>query len=166
MKIKPFLVILFGSFVTISLVFYLVNLTENSIWLATFASSTALLFSASRNPSSQPRALVLGHLICALVGIAYYHLFGESWWIYGLSLATGLLLMLLSRTFHPPAAANTVIMVHAHASFFVLLSTILLGTFCLILATAILTRVMRSRTPYPNNWLAPSPRARDWGLKH
>lgn len=166
MKIKKFGIVLLGSFLTISLVFYLVNLTGNHIWLASFASSTALLFISSNHSVAQPRALICGHLICALVGIVFYHWFEDHWWVMAMSLSVGIFLMLATRTFHPPAAANTVIMVNAHASFVVLISTILLGTVSLVILTAIITRVMKSKVPYPSHWFAPSPRARDWGIKH
>ncbi len=166
MNIKKFFIVLFGSFLTISLVFYLVNLTDNHIWLASFASSTALLFTSSNHSVAQPRALICGHLICALIGITLFYFFADHWWVMALSLSLGILLMLLTRTFHPPAAANTVIMIHAHASFIILISTILLGTVSLVILAAILTRVMKSKTPYPTYWFAPSPRARDWGIKH
>ena len=166
MHLKKFSIVLFGSFITISLVFYLVNLTDNHIWLASFASSTALLFTASNHSVSQPRALVGGHLICALVGITLFHFLGDAWWVLAISLSLGIFLMLATRTFHPPAAANTVIMIHAHASFVILISTILLGTLSLVIITAVLTRVMKSKTTYPTHWFSPSPRARDWGIKH
>ena len=148
------------------MVFYLVNLTDNHIWLASLASSTALLFTASNHSVAQPRALILGHLICALIGILLYDFFGDHWWVLSMSLSLGIFLMLLSRTFHPPAAANTVIMIHVHASFMILISTILLGTVSLVILTAIITRVMKSKTPYPTYWFAPSPKARDCGIKH
>lgn len=83
-----------------------------------------------------------------------------------MSLSIGIFAMLATRTFHPPAAANTVIMIHVHASYMILISTILLGTVSLVLLTAIITRIMKSKTPYPTYWFAPSPRARDWGIKH
>lgn len=163
---KKIFIPLFGSFFTISLVFYLVNLTDNHIWLASFASSTALLVTTSTHSVAQPRALIFGHLICALVGILCYQVLGEHWWVFAFSLSFGILLMLATRSFHPPAAANTVIMVHAHAGFIILITTILLGTLSLVLATAILTRLLQSQTPYPRYWWAPSPRAREWGIRH
>jgi hypothetical protein len=57
--------------------------------------------------------------------------------------------MLATRTFHLRLAANSVIMVHVHANFTVLISTILLGTLSLVLMTVIELRLLERRKTLP-----------------
>jgi CBS-domain-containing membrane protein len=82
MKIKKIIIVLLGSFLSISLVFYLISLSSSDIWLSFLCESrAALLFTASSSSASQPRALIGGHLICALTGITLFHFFDDYWWV-------------------------------------------------------------------------------------
>ncbi|WP_256377075.1 HPP family protein [Nitrosospira multiformis] len=83
--------------------------------LASPGGSAVFLFGLTRAPAAQPRALFGGHPGGALIGIACYQLFGDSLWVYALAQVLALWYMLLTRTVHPPAGANPMIMIHAHS---------------------------------------------------
>ncbi|MDR1709815.1 MAG: HPP family protein, partial [Candidatus Accumulibacter sp.] len=109
--------------------------------LASLGGTAIFLFGFTRLPAAQPRALFGGHLGGALVGIVCYQLFGEALWVYILAQSLTLALMLLTRTVHPPAGANPILMIHAHASWPALLDPVFLGVAALALAAAVWSRL-------------------------
>lgn len=131
--------------------------------LASLGGTTVFLFGLTRAPAAQPRALFGGHLGGALIGIACYQTFGDSLGVYVLAQALALLLMLVTRTVHPPAGANPMIMIHAHAAWSALFQPVLLGTLALVLVAIVWSRLYPGLARYPTNTLAPSPTTLDWG---
>ena len=47
--------------------------------IASFGASAVLIYGAVKSPLAQPRNLVGGHLISAIIGVACYHSFGGLW---------------------------------------------------------------------------------------
>lgn len=83
--------------------------------IGSFGASAVLLFGAPRAPFSQPRNLIGGHLISALVGVACYRYLPDLPQVPGLvesaAVATSIALMLLTHTTHPPGGATALIAV-------------------------------------------------------
>ena len=103
--------------VGIGLALWLVAPPVSPFLLASLGGSAVFLFGFTRTPPAQPRALFGGHLGGAFIGIACYQCFGEALWVYALAQALTLAYMLLTKTAHPPAGANPLIMVHGHSGF-------------------------------------------------
>lgn len=131
--------------------------------LASLGGTAVFLFGFTRAPAAQPRSLFGGHLGSALVGIACYQAFGDALWVYVLAQALALGLMLATRTVHPPAGANPILMVHVHAGWSALLQPVLLGVGCLAFVAAIWSRLYPGLSRYPVNAGAPSPTHIAWG---
>ena len=87
--------------------------------LGSFGSSTVLLFAFAGNHFSQPRSIVGGHVICTAVGLLALALFGRHWWALASAVALATALMMLTRTVHPPAGSNPIIVFLAMQRFFV-----------------------------------------------
>ena len=71
------------------------------------------------------------HLGGALIGVACYQLFGDSLWVYVLAQILVLWYMLLTRTVHPPAGANPIIMIYSGCTLSALWHPVFLGVLSL-----------------------------------
>ncbi|QAU33339.1 HPP family protein [Janthinobacterium sp. 17J80-10] len=92
-----------------------------------------------------------------------YQCFGDALWVYGLAQALTLGYMLLTRTVHPPAGANPLIMVYSHAGFSVLWQPVLLGILSLAALAFIWSRLLPGQFRYPLSWMEKSPPSPFWG---
>ncbi len=130
---------------------------------ASLGGSAVFLFGLTRAPAAQPRALFGGHLSGAIIGIASYQAFGDGLWVNVLALVLTLCVMLATRTVHPPAGANPVIMVHAHAGWLALWHPVLTGIGTLVLVAMLWNRLYPGLSHYPVSVLEPSPPHVNWG---
>jgi CBS-domain-containing membrane protein len=146
-----------------SLALILVGPGASSFLLASLGGSAVFLFGLTRAPAAQPRALFGGHLGGALIGIVCYQWFGDAVWVYVLAQTLTLLYMLLTKTVHPPAGANPLIMVHAHAGATALWQPVFLGVFGLSLVAVVWSRLFPGLARYPVSWFDRSPPSMVWG---
>jgi CBS-domain-containing membrane protein len=131
--------------------------------LMSLGGSAVFLFGLTRAPAAQPRALLGGHLGGALIGIACYQCFGAASWVYALALALTLAFMLLTKTVHPPAGANPLLMIHSQAGFAALWQPVLLGVLVLAGMAFVWSRLVPGLARYPVAWLERSPPSTFWG---
>ncbi|WP_074705942.1 HPP family protein [Nitrosospira multiformis] len=131
--------------------------------LASPGGSAVFLFGLTRAPAAQPRALFGGHPGGALIGIACYQLFGDSLWVYALAQVLALWYMLLTRTVHPPAGANPMIMIHAHSQSDCALGAGFHWSVPLGYRGSCWSRLYPGLSHYPVSWLDQSPPSLFWG---
>ena len=147
----------------IALALALVAPPASPFFLASLGGSAVFLFGLTRAPAAQPRALFGGHLGGAVIGIACYQLCGDALWVYALAQALALGFMLVTRSVHPPAGANPVLMVYAHAGWSALLQPVLVGVLSLALVAVAWSRLYPGLARYPVSWLERSPSTTFWG---
>lgn len=157
---------LVGAASGISLALYVVGPPHNTFVLASLGGSSVFLFGLTRAPAAQLRALVGGHLGTAAIGIACAQYLGSSLVAYAAAVSLALGFMLLTRTVHPPAGANPVIMVYAQASWSTLVNPVLLGIACLVIIAVIWSRLYPGLVHYPVTPWEPSPPSVNWGGWH
>lgn len=117
---------------------------EGSPWLlGSFGASCVLLFGFPEAPFSQTRNLFTGHLLCSLIGLMFLAWTGPVWWGLALALSTALMVMLLTRTVHPPAGSNPVIIFMTQPDWYFLLFPTLAGVILLWLAARLYAKTRR-----------------------
>lgn len=136
---------IFGGIGSISLITYLLDVP---LLIAPFGASAVLLYSATSSPLAQPRNLIGGHLIAALVGTTSYQLFGETWYAVTLSVCCSILLMMVTNTVHPPGGATAIVSVLNHASYSFVLFPIAIGVAILLTSACLANKLSPQRT-YP-----------------
>ncbi len=152
-----------GAAIGISAALALVGPPASPFLLASLGGSAVFLFGLTRAPAAQPRALVGGHLGGALIGIACYQCFGEALWVYALAQVLTLGYMLLTKTVHPPAGANPLIMIHGHSGFAALWQPVFVGILSLAVVAFVWSRLAPGLVHYPVTWLEKSPPSTFWG---
>jgi CBS-domain-containing membrane protein len=131
--------------------------------LASLGGSSVFLFGLTRAPAAQPRALFGGHLLGALAGIICFQFLGPGLPASACAVALALGLMLASRTVHPPAGANPIIMVYAHADWSALLFPVFTGVAVLAAVAFVWSRLYPGLANYPVSAMEPSPASLNWG---
>jgi len=155
--------VLLGSSIAISLALWATQATS-LLMLASLGGTTLFLFVLTTAPAAQPRAVFGAHLIGALIGIIAYQLFGDGFWVYVIALVVTISILLLTRCVHPPAGANPLIMIQAHASFIHLGVTVLTGVLIIFSVAYIWSRLGVGSRKYPVSWTQPSPPSLNWSL--
>ena len=154
-----------GAMVGLGLALLATKPPTSPLLLASLGGSTIFLFGLTGAPAAQPRALFGGHLISALIGIICYQLFDDALWVYLLAEVITLAVLLLTQTVHPPAGANPLIMIQAHAGFGHLIAVVLVGVTILALVAALWSRLTPGKTLHnPVKWNEPSPPSKDWSV--
>jgi CBS-domain-containing membrane protein len=140
-----------GAMIAVSALSYVALTTQALLLLGSFGASTLLLFALPEAPLSQPRSVVGGHLSASLIAVACLTFFGPEWWAVGMATGLGVGFMMLTRTVHPPAGSNAIIVFLAKPTWSLLLFSTLAGTVMLIVIAMAYHRTTR-RHRYPLYW--------------
>lgn len=85
---------------------------EQGLLLGSFGASTMLVFGAPHAPFAQPRNVIGGHMVSALVGVLAQNLAGvDPWLAAALAVALAVAGMHVTATLHPPGGATALLAV-------------------------------------------------------
>lgn len=143
---------LIGGFITIALLGYLAKETSAPWIIAPFGASCVLVFSVWDAPLSQPRNVIGGHLISSFIGIFIYHLMGNTYLSLGLAVGLAIFAMVLTKTTHPPAGADPIVVIMAGSGYGFLFHPILLGSIIIVVMGLIINNLIKTRK-YPKFWI-------------
>ncbi len=125
--------------------------------IGSMGASAVLVYGAPRSPLAQPRNLVGGHVISALVGVACQQLLGPVPELAApLAVATAIALMQITKTLHPPGGATALIAVvggeqiHRLGLLYVL-APVGLGALLLLFVGLVVNNIPSTRR-YPESW--------------
>lgn len=76
-----------------------------------FAASIVLVIGSPEVEPAQPRALIGGHVVATLVGLAMLKLTGPHAWAAAAAVGLAIVAMVVAGTFHPPAGINPLLVV-------------------------------------------------------
>jgi len=149
-----------GSFIGIAAIGFLNSRYlmpfDNLFLIGSFGASAVLIYGIINSPLAQPRNVIGGHVISALVGVTVYKLVpGELWLTAALSVSIAIVLMQITKTLHPPGGATALIANIGSAKikalgFYYVLSPVLSGVIILLLV-AIVCNNATSHRSYPKN---------------
>jgi len=122
-----------GAFAALALVGLLAAMTKQPLILGSFGASCVLLFGFPASPFSKTRNVIGGHLLASIIGLLFLQLFGPGWLPMAAAAACALMAMMLTRTVHPPAGSNPVIVFLAQPGWQFLLLPTLAGAGLLVL---------------------------------
>ncbi|HBX23358.1 MAG TPA: HPP family protein [Desulfotomaculum sp.] len=151
MSLSGLLVTALGSFAGVGLVTLLSIYYQLPLLLPSFGASAVLLYAACSVPMAQPRNVIGGHVISALVGVIVYQLMGDAWWAITLGVTLAILAMTVTYTLHPPGGATAFMAVYNGQDFSFILSPVGLGALCLVLIAVLVNNLSRERK-YPYYW--------------
>ncbi len=141
-----------GSFLGISATAYLSVKMNSPLLMAPFGATSVLIFGVPDSPLDQPRNVIGGNLVSALVSLTILHLFGSDPWAMGMAVATAIGMMQLSATLHPPSGAVALVVMMTKAPWQFLLTPALEGSIILVLCAVVFNNLAEERT-YPKYWL-------------
>lgn len=143
-----------GSFIGIGLIAFLQSKiflqTDNLFLIGSFGASSVLVYGAIQSPLAQPRNLLGGHLISAIVGVSIYKVLPDIIWLTApLAVSLAIVGMQISKTLHPPGGATALIAVIGSEKvkalgYLYVLSPVFTGTVILLLVAL----VFNNLTPY------------------
>ena len=150
-SIRAVLVAWLGGFLAISAITLLSNTFSTALVLGSFGASCVLIFGFPDVPFSQPRNVIGGHFISSLIGLSCLTLFGASWWSVSIAVGTSIAMMMMTRTTHPPAGSNPVIIYLLKPAWSFLLFPTLVGAIVLVVI-AIIYNNLATDGRYPKYW--------------
>ena len=149
--ISEILFVFFVGFISIAIIGYLTKSYDNLLIMGSFGASCVLLFGFPKSPFSQPRNVILGHFLSTFIGLAFLHILGNEYWSMALALATAIAVMIATRTVHPPAGSNPLIVFLLAANWDYLIFPSLIGSVILVLVAIFYNNLHKNRA-YPQYW--------------
>lgn len=142
----------FGCFGAIAIVGLISQMSGNLLLVPSFGASSVIIATIPDSAFAQPRSVVFGHFISSLAGLLCLMMFGQIWWGVALAVGVSVALMQLTRTLHPPAAADPLLFMQGGMGWHTLFSTVLAGSIVLVLYFYLFNNWI-ARRPYPKYWL-------------
>jgi len=146
-----------GGTLSIFILLLLSKFSHNPFIMAPFGASCVILYAVSQSPLAQPRNVILGHFISALVGICLLKWVGSNIFSIAVSVGLAITLMMYFRCVHPPAGANPLVILLTantiHYDWTFLLFPVLTGSIALV-AVAYAVNNVKASQKWPSYGLA------------
>ncbi|MBL7765516.1 MAG: HPP family protein [Chitinophagaceae bacterium] len=105
-----------GAFMGIGLIAFIqdqfLTKAENIFLIGSFGATSVLIYGAIQSPLAQPRNLIGGHVISAIIGVTVFKVLPDVIWLTApLAVALSIVCMQMTKTLHPPGGATALIAV-------------------------------------------------------
>lgn len=128
--------------------------------IGSFGASAVLVYGAPLAEFSQPRNLVGGHFVCALVGVSVFVMVGDNPLLSApLAVSLSVVAMHFTRTLHPPGGATALIAVIGGASvnelgFLYAFAPVLVSSLVLLIVALVVNNLSSNpKRHYPVYWI-------------
>ena len=149
-----------GAFTGIGLLGFIqsrfLSSSDNVLLIGSFGASSVLIYGIINSPLAQPRNLIGGHVLCAIIGVTIHKIIpNEMWLSSALAVSLSIVVMQMTKTLHPPGGATALIANIGSAKILALgywyvLCPVFTGAFILLLV-AIFFNNRTSHRSYPHN---------------
>jgi len=149
-----------GSFIGIGLIAYMqsrvLGTNDNLFLIGSFGASSVLIYGAIQSPLAQPRNLIGGHLVSALIGVTINTFLPDIIWLTApLAVSLSIVCMQITKTLHPPGGATALIAVIGSEKikalgYLYVLSPVLSGSLILLVVALVFNNLTENRK-YPSN---------------
>ncbi len=140
-----------GSLGTLVLLL-ITNWYGNLFIMAPFGATCVLLFALPEAPLAQPRSVIGGHFICALIGLLTINFLGSHILVIALSVGLSIFCMQFFRILHAPAGANPILIIMSGIhDYHFLLTPVFMGSVLLVLIALIVNNIGKEAR-WPNYW--------------
>jgi CBS-domain-containing membrane protein len=118
-------------------------MSEVALVMAPFGATTVLVFGVPDSPLAQPKNVIFGHLLTAIIGVAFTQYVGVTPLTLALATGLGVSVMLLTKTTHPPAGANPMLIMLAGQGWSFIFTPVLIGAVLIVLVGKSMHRVQK-----------------------
>lgn len=149
-----------GSFIGILAISYfhrdILEDKDLTLVIGSFGASAVLVYGAVNSPLAQPRNLIGGHILSAIIGVISFKLFSQNLLLASaFAVATSILVMQLTLTLHPPGGATALIAVIGseqihNLGFLYVLFPVTSGAFILLIIAVVVNNIPKHRH-YPES---------------
>jgi CBS-domain-containing membrane protein len=137
---------------------YLLEEQDLLLTIGSFGASAVLIYGAVKSPLAQPRNLLGGHVLSALIGVAAYKMFQPHLWLAAsVAVATAIAVMHATKTLHPPGGATALIAVIGsqkihNLGYLYAVIPVGLGAVVMLVVALLVNNISKNRR-YPEFWL-------------
>ena len=125
--------------------------TGAALLMAPFGASCFLAFAVPDSPLAQPRNIVFGHLLSTLTGLIVLSIIGDDWISMAFAVGLAVALMQGTRTGHPPAGADPLVVFAIGPSWDFVVFPVFTGALVIVLVALVFNN-LRSDVRYPVYW--------------
>jgi CBS-domain-containing membrane protein len=140
-----------GGAAAIGLMELLAGRTTLPLLFVPFATSIVLVMGSPEAEPAQPRPLVGGHLLSTAIGLLVLHVTGPGPWAAASAVGLAIVAMHATRTFHPPAGIDPLVVVLNQMPWTFLFEPVALGA-CMLVAFAFFWHNAVRRGSWPLRW--------------
>ncbi|KAM9961970.1 hypothetical protein ACTFIR_004842 [Dictyostelium discoideum] len=132
---------------------------QMQVLIGSFAASAVIIFGVPKSPLAQPRNLIMGHFLSAIVGsvirVALVYTNANFEVACALAVSLSIMLMQFTNSLHPPGGATALICVmgveQRWRGFYFIFLPILSGALIMLLTALVVNNLARKRS-YPLYW--------------
>ena len=148
-----------GSFLGIGMIAFIQSIfitkNDNLFLIGSFGASSVLIYGVIQSPLAQPRNLIGGHIVSAIIGVTVCRFLPDIIWLTApLAVSFSIIAMQYTKTLHPPGGATALIAVTGSEKlkalgYFYVIFPVLTGVMILLLFALIINNITSHRK-YPN----------------